>query len=318
MEPPPPTASVTPPMASWYCCMDSGCNAVESYSPSSSLPSPLSSRSERMNSGWGCRFTYSVPSTAEEFLSETGAVAMAPSVSCPNSISSSTKSMLGTTAVAIIGSLMGFPPRTFKLRTVSSCIGLSSSTCTSMSARPSGATRPRMGETCTPSGMLSTWKTAHVLPLFCMGTERSDGRPTASTPRSSFCLLLLVTKLRNASGACPVHRRGWSLPSSVFSVKNVSIIAPLIGGAKTISHVHEPPGRITPEVGLMENDEFAPCHEKRDGALPELDSSTVSVRVRSRFSSPKRKLISVRDILIWTGVISALTSSLNAWIPLIW
>ena len=62
---------------------------------------------------------------------------------------------------------------------------LSSSTCTSISARPSGDTRPRMGEMPTPSGTLSTWYTATFFPPLTMGMERSAGNPTAKTPRSN-------------------------------------------------------------------------------------------------------------------------------------
>mmetsp|Transcript_45041 Transcript_45041/g.133338 ORF Transcript_45041/g.133338 Transcript_45041/m.133338 type:complete len:245 (-) Transcript_45041:282-1016(-) len=244
---------------------------------------------------------------------------MAPSVSCPNSISSSRISMLGTTAVAMMGSRMSLPPRTLSTSTVSSCMGRSRRTCTSRSRRESGLTRPRMGETVTPSGRPSTWKTAAFLPLFWTVTERSSGRPTARTPMSSFDEdFFSMTKARFASGAWPVQRSCWSLPSSVFSTRTFSSSAPLGGGVKTISHWHEPPGRITPDIGLTAKEVFALAQEKRAGALPELDSFTVSEVVRSMLSSGKRKLISARDILIMTGVISALTRSLKEWMPLIW
>ncbi len=70
--------------------------------------------------------------------------------------------------------------------------GLSNSTCTSISARPSGETRPRIGEIPTPSGTLSTWYTATFFPPFTMGIERSAGSPTAKTPRSSLLREVLV------------------------------------------------------------------------------------------------------------------------------
>ena len=70
--------------------------------------------------------------------------------------------------------------------------GLSNSTCTSISARPSGETRPRIGEIPTPSGTLSTWYTATFFPPLTMGIERSAGSPTAKTPRSSLFREVLV------------------------------------------------------------------------------------------------------------------------------
>mmetsp|Transcript_76352 Transcript_76352/g.221697 ORF Transcript_76352/g.221697 Transcript_76352/m.221697 type:complete len:258 (-) Transcript_76352:2864-3637(-) len=139
--------SVMPPIANWYCCIDTGCNAEESNSPSSSRPSWRSSSKPNVNSGYCCKLTYSVPSTAEEFFNEIGCEDIAPNVNWPNSISSSKNSMFGTTAVAKIGKRIALPPRTFKDNVVSSCIGRSNKTLTSMSARPSAATRPRIGET---------------------------------------------------------------------------------------------------------------------------------------------------------------------------
>ena len=62
---------------------------------------------------------------------------------------------------------------------------LSNKTWTSISARPSGETRPRIGEIPTPSGTLSTWYTATFFPPLTMGMERSAGSPTAKTPRSN-------------------------------------------------------------------------------------------------------------------------------------
>mmetsp|Transcript_28419 Transcript_28419/g.85711 ORF Transcript_28419/g.85711 Transcript_28419/m.85711 type:complete len:531 (-) Transcript_28419:2026-3618(-) len=301
-----------PPIASWYCCMERGCSAEESNSPSSSRPSDRSSSKLNVNSGNGCKLTYNVPSTAEAFFKEIGCVAMAPSDNWPNSISSSMNSMFGTTAVATIGSRMGLPPRTFSVSVVSNCIGRSSNTWMSMSARPSAATRPRIGETTTPSVTPSTWNTPALLPWLWTETVRSWLSPTGKMPMSS----LFEPNLRSASGAWPDKRSIWSSPSSILSVKAPSTTIPFDGGVKTTSVASEPPGRMTPLVGEMENEELAPCHENRAGALPGLESISDSVMVLSRLSSEKRNCMSDRDMRICTGVISALTSSLKACMPL--
>ena len=43
----------------------------------------------------------------------------------------------------------------------------------------------------------------------------------------------------------------------------ISSSVPLGGGVNTISHWHEPPGRITPDIGLTAKEVFALAQEKR-------------------------------------------------------
>mmetsp|Transcript_3653 Transcript_3653/g.8715 ORF Transcript_3653/g.8715 Transcript_3653/m.8715 type:complete len:259 (+) Transcript_3653:6505-7281(+) len=255
---------------------------------------------------------YSVPSTAELFRSVSGNVCTAPNVSCPNSNSCSSTSMLGTTACAEIGSRIVLPPRISTFTTLSRTCGCSSVTDMVISAVLPIGTLPLCGCMVTPSISLSTKNTALVPPSFFRVAVFSTVFPTLSTPKSSF----FCANTAKPSWQPPLHAIVWSYPSSVFSVSTVSAFVVFGKGVYEIDTAMFEYGFTTPRSGVTANAEpDCSCHWKRAAAFPGFSNTMVSVKVRSS-ASPKLNTSSAAGSSSVTGVTSPRSCSFCWWKPL--